>query len=274
MNIDDHSALLRYDQLTSRVYAERRMPSGTRDLLLALGWATLRDPRRHHPDRALIWVRTREALNVDNKRMWQLVAEDAPRYDARISEANDPYGCQAPMVRVNRLCGRSTIIGFSEFDPVTGWSRSWGFCNRPRCREYGRPIQERAHHSFTKRPEPIPNVGGLLPLFFSWDWEAKYRKAMELIRYTTSWDPPSYGLSADEWPNVPGNEPVKAFPKLRLAASGGDVVAKSDAPALVTADSTRAVAARSNLRAAQRRAQFSVVSLPRQTSPSKGDQVT
>jgi hypothetical protein len=46
------------------------------------------------------------------------------------------------------------------------------------------------------------------------------------------WEPPSYGLSADEWPTVPGTEPVKAFPKLRLVASGGEIVA-DNAPALI-----------------------------------------
>jgi hypothetical protein len=272
MSPADRDGMLRYDELTSRVFTERRMPTGTRDLILALGWVSLRDPRRHDPE-VTTWARAREVMNADNRRMWQLVADDVPRYDSEVHD-NPPMGCQAPMARAKRLCGKADMHGFSEFDPVTGWSRYWGFCNRPRCREYMKPIRDRARGSRGRAPEPIPNVGGLLPLFFAWNWEAKYRKAMELVRYSTSWEPPSYGLSADEWPNVPGNEPVKAFPKLRLAASGGDVVTKAAAPALVSADATQAVAARSNLRAAQRRAQFSVVSLPRQTSPSKGDQVT
>jgi hypothetical protein len=73
----------------------------------------------------------------------------------------------------------------------------------------------------------------LLPLFFSWNWEAKYRKAADLVpELIAGWTPPSYGLSADEWPTVPGNEPVKAFPKLRLIASGGEVIPRKG-PALV-----------------------------------------
>ena len=47
MNVDDRDALIRYDQLAARVYGERRMPTGTRDLILALGWVSIRDPRRH-----------------------------------------------------------------------------------------------------------------------------------------------------------------------------------------------------------------------------------
>jgi len=228
---DDRDALIRFDQLATRVYEERRMPTGTRDLILALGWVTLRDPRRHDPTR-LLWERTRDVLNADNKRMWELIAEDAPRYDAHLTEASTPNGCQAPMVRAKRLCGRSTIHGFSEFDPVTGWSRYWGFCNRPRCREYAKPIWERAKHSATKRPEPIPNTGGLLPLFFSWNWKDKYAKAAERIYTIHGWQEPSYGLSADEWPQVPGQEKPKAFPKLRLIASDGEIVA-ADVPKLV-----------------------------------------
>lgn len=271
MSIDDRDALLRYDQLAARVYGEDRMPSGTRDLILALGWVTLRDPRRHDPDRSM-WGRTRDVLNADNKQIWQLIAEDVPRYDSDLHD-KPSWGCQAPMVRAKRLCGRTTMYGFSEFDPATGWATSWGFCNRPRCREYMRTIEARAKGSQKRAPEPIPNAGGLLPLFFTWNWEAKYRKAMELVRYSSSWEPPSYGLSADEWPEVPGQEKPKAFPKLRLIASGGDVVTEVEpAPQVLTVAASGATVAR--LRAEQRRPQFSVVTLPRQTSPSKGDQVT
>lgn len=268
---DDRDGLLRYDELAARVYGENRMPSGTRDLILALGWVTLRDPRRHDPDRSM-WGRTRDVLNADNKQIWQLIAEDVPRYDSDLHD-KPSWGCQAPMVRAKRLCGRTTMYGFSEFDPATGWATSWGFCNRPRCREYMRTIEARAKGSQKRAPEPIPNAGGLLPLFFTWNWEAKYRKAMELVRYSSSWEPPSYGLSADEWPEVPGQEKPKAFPKLRLVVSEGDVVTAS-APKLVTPEASRAAVARSNLLAERQRARFSVVNLPRQTSPSKGDRVT
>lgn len=231
---DDRDGMLRYDELAARVYGERRMPSGTRDLILSLGWVTLRDPRRHDPT-LTTWARTRDMMNADNRTIWKLIADDAPRYDASISEAGDPTGCQAPMIRAPRLCGRTTMHGFSEFDPATGWSRSWGFCNRPRCREYAKPIWERARHSYTVRPEPIPNRGGLLPLFFTWNWQAKYEKATELTVGARGWKPPSYGLSADEWPEVAGQEKPKAFPKLRLIASDGEVLARRN-PALVGAE--------------------------------------
>jgi hypothetical protein len=225
----DRDTMLRYDQLAARVYSERRMPTGTRDLILALGWVTLRDPRRHDPT-ITTWTRTREVLNADNKRMWQLVADDAPRYEPDWNAG--PHGCQAPMVRVDQLCGKPTSLGFAEFDPTTGWLTHWAFCSRPRCREYARPILERSDGSKSRAPEAIPNTGGLLPLFFSWNWEARYFKAAELIHTIYGWKPPSYGLSADEWPTVPGNEPVLAFPKLRLIASEGEIV-KTAGPRLV-----------------------------------------
>jgi hypothetical protein len=268
MNPDDRDGLLRYDELASRVYSESRMPTGTRDLILALGWVSLRDPQRHDPA-FTTWQRTRDVLNVDNERMWQLIVDDAPRYEH--DWLSDIRGCQAPMVRIDRLCGKSSTVNFSEFDPATGWMTLWGFCSRPRCREYAKPIHERSRGSQERAPKPIPNAGGLLPLFFSWNWEAKYRKAGEVLH--RSWEPPSYGLSADEWPEVPGQEKPKVFPKLRLIASDGDVVTEP-VPQLVTGEASRNVAARSNLRAARQRAQFSVVNLPRQTSPSKGDRVT
>lgn len=260
MNPDDRDGLLRYDELAARVYGETRMPSGTRDLILALGWVTLRDPRRHDPT-VTTWARTQEVMNADNKRMWQLIAEDAPRYEHDWHAS--PVGCQAPMVRVDRLCGHNTTIGFAEFDPVTGWMTDWGFCSRPRCREYMRPIYERAHGSKDKAPEPIPNTGGLLPLFFSWNWEKRYTKAAELMSIG-GWEPPSYGLSADEWPEAPGQEKPKAFPKLRLIASEGDVI-RPAAPKIVMA-----VPKRSELS----RPLSSVTVLSRQTSPIEGDQMT
>jgi hypothetical protein len=65
----------------------------------------------------------------------------------------------------------------------------------------------------------------LLPLFFTWDWERRYRRAEELIRYRADWEPPAYGISADAWPAVPGHTtPARAFPKLRLVASDGEFV--------------------------------------------------
>ena len=232
----DRDGMLRYTQLADRVYGERRMPQGTRDLILALGWVTLRDPRRHDPS-VTVWTRTREILNADNKHMWELVAEDAPRY--KHDWHAGPQGCRAPMVRVDRLCERNTTFGFSEFDPHTGWMTHWGFCSRPRCREYMRPIYERARSSKERAPAPIPNTGGLLPLFFAWNWEARYRKAAELgvLPGITGWEPPSYGLSADEWPEVTGQEKPKAFPKLRLITSGGEIV-PDRAPELISSKNT------------------------------------
>jgi hypothetical protein len=215
---DDHDGTLRYDQLAARVYGERRMPHGTRDLILALGWVTLRDPRRHDPTLG-VWARAREILNADNKRMWQLLKDDAPRYEHDWHA--DPSGCQAPMVRVDRLCGRNSVDHFAEADTATGRFRMWGFCTRPRCQAYGKGIYERAQRSNAAAPEAIPNKGGLLPLFFEWNWEAKYTQA------DPSWTVPSYGLSADEWPTVAGEEPVHAFPKLRLIASGGELVGRT-----------------------------------------------
>lgn len=72
----------------------------------------------------------------------------------------------------------------------------------------------------------------MLPLFFAWNWEAKYRTAMKVVRHTAGWKLPSCGLSADEWPAVSGQDRPKAFPKLRLVTSGGEVLADPDRPVL------------------------------------------
>ncbi|MER8268007.1 hypothetical protein ABT007_27850 [Streptomyces griseus] len=90
MSAADREAMVRHDQLATRVYEERRMPAGTRDLVLALGWATLRDPRRHHPEEG-VWARTRDILNADDRRMWQLLADDVPCYEHDWHA--EPRGC-------------------------------------------------------------------------------------------------------------------------------------------------------------------------------------
>ncbi|MFJ3699547.1 hypothetical protein ACIPW9_36395 [Streptomyces sp. NPDC090052] len=226
--------LQRYDLLAYRVYTEPRMPTGTRDLILALGWVTLRDPHRHDPARSM-WERTGEVLNASNRRLWELLLEDVPRYEHDWHA--DPKGCQAPMARIDRLCGRNTTLSFAESDVATGRFQVVGFCSRPLCRAYGEAVNERAQWSRKQAPAAIPNKGGLLPLFFTWDWERRYRKAMEVLKHETEWEPPVYGLSADEWPTVAGDEPVKAFPKLRLIASDGDII-KPVGPALVSAGGT------------------------------------
>lgn len=219
---DDMAALMRYDTLAARVYGERRMPTGTRDLILAAGWVMLRDPRRHDPARG-IWDTIRQVLNTDNRGLGLIVRADAPRYEFDWHAA--PSGCQAPMVRREGICGRNTTCSFAEFDAVTGWMRHWGYCSRPRCVEHRRAKQAEVKSSKDRAPEPIPNTGGLLPLFLTWDWEKYYRQVYP------GWKPPVYGLSADEWPPVPGREQPSFFPKLRLVASGGQIV-PDRAPAL------------------------------------------
>ncbi|MER5973296.1 hypothetical protein ABT112_26820 [Streptomyces sp. NPDC002055] len=59
-------------------------------------------------------------------------------------------------------------------------------------------------------PAPVPNRGGLLPSYFDADFLKLYRWAT-----TPSWQPPPYGLRADDWP-IPGQEPVPQRARLRL----------------------------------------------------------
>ncbi|MFB7896076.1 hypothetical protein ACFC1B_07075 [Streptomyces xiamenensis] len=220
MTSDDRLGQARYCALADRVYGEPRMPAGTRDLILALGWVTLRDPRRHDPTLDL-WARARDILNADDAHVVRLIAADAPRYE--IDWHAGPQGCQAPMARAGQLCGRGTVYGFTESDPVTGWATSWGFCGRARCRPYLETTHRRAAASHEAAPKPIPNKGGLLPLFFQFNWERRYLHATKQVG-PFHWSPPVYGLSADEWPEAPGQDPPQAFPKLRLIAADGELI--------------------------------------------------
>jgi hypothetical protein len=76
------------------------------------------------------------------------------------------------------------------------------------------------------RPEPIPNVGGLMPSYLVLKtghdgWVRIYQDATRACRRT--WEPPAaYGLKADEWP-VPGAEPAPQPFRLRLATVDGEL---------------------------------------------------
>ncbi|WP_330335821.1 hypothetical protein OHS33_39500 (plasmid) [Streptomyces sp. NBC_00536] len=107
------------------------------------------------------------------------------------------------------VCGAASHHKVLEMDPRTGWTTARWFCNRHV--EHAERVAEQVREQNAAAPEPIPNTGGLLPVYFKAPWETVYR------RYAPArWEPPSYGLSADDWPD-PGNPPPPRTPR-RLRA--------------------------------------------------------
>lgn len=114
--------------------------------------------------------------------------------------------------RDNSVCGVRGTIKVTERDMVTGWETAHWFCRRhlERAREVRAQLAARG-----EPPEPIPNRGGLLPRYFAGDWAQVYRR--HTGKAHQAWEPPYYGVDADEWP-VPGKTLIPRRPRLAIVA--------------------------------------------------------
>lgn len=221
MTTDDETAtLLRHDDLCARVWADKRLPPGTREIALAFAWAALRDPDRHTDNNGL--RRVGHLLGRDDRGRWRhklLIADDAPRYEESCGSWAErtcdgprfrPYRSRDGLVRDDKTrCGANASTSVAEHDLVTGRlrRRHW-FCARHR--DHAERVQ-RQIGAAGEPPPPIPNRGGLLPCYFDGDWARLYRWATS----DRVWEPPYYGLVADEWPN-PEHEVIPRRPRLSL----------------------------------------------------------
>lgn len=97
------------------------------------------------------------------------------------------------------VCGAGSHHRVIEKDPRTGWITAHWFCKRHK--EHADRVAEQVREQNEQAPEPIPNTGGLLPCYFKADWEKVYR------HYLPHWEPPRYGLCADDWPSVDEAQP-------------------------------------------------------------------
>ncbi|MTE20293.1 hypothetical protein F0L17_14480 [Streptomyces sp. TRM43335] len=105
------------------------------------------------------------------------------------------------------VCGAGSHHRVLEKDPRTGWVTAHWFCKRHK--DHAERVAEQVRAQNETAPEPIPNRGGLLPCYFNADWERVYR------HYRPGWEPPVYGLCADDWP-TPDQAPTLSRSRLRL----------------------------------------------------------
>jgi len=259
---DDLPRLRSHDDLTTRIWRDKRCNSGTRELLLAIAWILGRDPdygTLPNCERgSYLWRQLRVMLGPDERRRRQprykaLVADDAPRY-VPPNTWGDRF-CEAPRVRPYRprntgngivsptclikhphagecrftvvhseasaaaisklapessnTCDAPAKLDFHliERDPLTGWHIGHDFCGRHRD-QYERVKTQLA--AAPEAPEPIPNVGGLLPCYFKADWARVYAEMRP------GWTVPEYGIAADDWPGVVSGGAAPRYPRLRL----------------------------------------------------------
>lgn len=92
------------------------------------------------------------------------------------------------------VCGANSHHRILEKDPRTGWVTAHWFCKRHK--EHADRVAEQVRAQNDAAPEPVPNTGGLLPSYFKADWAKVY------AHYRKGWEPPAYGLCADDWPTA------------------------------------------------------------------------
>ncbi|MEU2453847.1 hypothetical protein ABZ605_27690 [Streptomyces sp. NPDC012765] len=109
----------------------------------------------------------------------------------------------------DKVCGAKSHHRVIERDPATGWVRAHWFCNRHQADAERVSDQVRAQNEAA--PPPIPNRGGLLASHFEADWLGVYRQ-----HASQRWEPPTYGLAADDWPTPGEQSPLPARSRLRL----------------------------------------------------------
>lgn len=228
--------LMAYDDLCARVYHDRRLPPGTREVALALAWAGLRDPDRA-AGTSTSFARAGRLLGRDaggRGRHKLLIAKDAPRYDELVGRwADGPGNCEGTRLRPYRpripkpdpsvtqlhppmfYDGHGGAVPLSQASHRANPGNVCGARGSTSVREYDLTTgQLRTEHWFCRRhrdqadrvraqieaagerPEPIPNTGGLLPCYFGGDWERIYQWA------SPGWRRPFHGLCADDWPTL------------------------------------------------------------------------
>lgn len=250
-----------FAEFVAAVYEDPRIRHESRELLLAVGYAVDLAKREEGVSPLKIARRKLGVEQYGRKARYdRLVAADAPRYKLP-REAGDwgPGGapsCQAPRLRpyvyrprpayspfddesVVRLrplpepvvhvgpdhvdpvdyrnergiCGANSHHRVLEKDPRTGWVTAHWFCKRHK--DHADRVAEQVKEQNEQAPEPIPNTGGLLPCYFKADWARVYR------HYRPHWEPPVYGMAADDWPTAA--EMVRPTRHSRLRVVAGDL---------------------------------------------------
>lgn len=114
------------------------------------------------------------------------------------------------------VCGAQSHHRVLEKDPRTGWVTAHWFCKRHK--DHADRVTEQVRAQNEQAPEPIPNTGGLLPVYFKADWDKVYR------HFQPRWEPPKYGICANDWPTV---DEMAARPsrhsRLRVVIGGADL---------------------------------------------------
>lgn len=225
----------KFAEYAHRIYQDERAGSEARSLLLALAYALTMAPLDEDES---VWTAARKALGAPKTNqgtLRRLIQADIPRYHPPGYQGiSNPMAqvCIGPRMRpapggdddfrnTMNICGARANDRVTEKMPDTGWHKDHWFC--PRHRDHLLRVQAQVKEQNERAPKPIPNRGGLLPVYFTADWLQVYRWAYGY----DSWEPPVYGLCADDWP-IPGRDAdrirmLQSKPRLRIVFSGADL---------------------------------------------------
>lgn len=251
-----------FPEFVAAVYEDPRVGHETRELLLAVAYAVDLAKREDGVSPLKVARRKLGVEHGRTARYDRLVAADAPRYKPPRAAGDwgpgGAPGCQAPRLRPyvyrprqaaspfddeavvplrplpepvvhvgpdyvepvdyrnkHGICGANSHHRVLEKDPRTGWVTAHWFCKRHK--DHADRVTEQVREQNEQAPEPIPNTGGLLPVYFKADWERVYR------HYRPRWDPPAYGLCADDWPTSDDAVRTTRHSRLRVI-DGADLV--------------------------------------------------
>jgi hypothetical protein len=225
-----------FARFAHRIYQDERAGQESRTLLLAVAYAVTMAPL---DEDETVWTATQKALGTGRRThrgtLRELVRADVPRYEPPGHRyGSDPMDqvCTGPRMRpapggdddirnTMNICGARANDKVTEKMPDTGWYKNHWFC--PRHRDHLERVRAQVKAQNERAPKPIPNRGGLLPVYFDADWLAVYRWAYDI----DTWEPPVYGLCADDWP-VPGRDTerirmLQTKPRFRIIFGGADL---------------------------------------------------
>lgn len=250
-----------FSELVAAIYEDPRVGHEARELLLAVAYAV--DLAKREDDVSPLRIaRHKLGMEGRQARYDRLIADDVPRYNPPKSARNLQFGrpsCEAPRLRPYRprsykprtqtelpeptrlhkptppivwvpegykpprdwrtedgVCGAPSHHRVLEEDPRTGWVIGHWFCRRHK--DHADRVAAQVREQNEQAPEPIPNRGGLLPVFFKADWEKVYR-----YYAGKNWEPPSYGLCADDWPAAGEAVRPSRHSRLRVVLGGADL---------------------------------------------------
>lgn len=206
----------------AKLYADDRFPGSyshpdLRTFAIAIVWIGFIEcpPKEQH------WERLCDVLNVDMRRIWQVIADDAPRYEPPELAKQWNRQCEAPMIRREGLCGKHASSAIRITDPGDGTWRMAAHCSRHEDWGHHMHLRERALQQAGGIPEPMPNTGGLLPCHFTGDWARNYETARP------GWKAPKVGIRAEDWPVM---AKVAVPVSLSLLEGDGLVATGTDTP--------------------------------------------